>query len=231
MAYFPFFIELSQAQGLVVGGGRVALRKIEKLLPYGPLLTAAAPQFHEELEELERSLRNEALRKKENHENGSAQLVLCRRPFTPEDLAGKEFVIAAAGDREVNHRVARLCRERRIPVNVVDDREASSFLFPSLIKKGSLSVGISTGGSSPSAAIYLKERFSQAVPENLPQILNFLAEQRVRAQQSIVQGERRERLMKELFCACMERGGPLTQEEAQAWIEKAGEEKRWEKEA
>ena len=214
MAYFPIMVDLCGKRVLIVGGGETAARKAAQLQDFGAEITVVA-------KELKAAFPKEAS--------------IIVRSFQSSDIEDNDsdifLVIAATDDREVNQEVSGLSKKYRIPVNVVDDREASSFLFPSLIKKGSLSVGISTGGSSPSAAIYLKERFSQAVPENLPQILDFLAEQRVRAQQSIVQGERRERLMKELFCACMERGGPMTQEEARAWIEKAGEEKRWEKEA
>ena len=201
MAYFPFFVELAGASGLVAGGGKVALRKVEKLLPYGPRLTAIAPRIDEKILAM-------------------PGVVCLRRAFEPADLEGKDFAVAAAGDREVNHRIARLCRERKIPVNVVDDKEASSFLFPSLIKRGELSVGISTGGSSPSAAIYLKERFAEAVPKNLPEILDFLAGERANIRQAVSCGGRREALMKELFWACMEQGGPLTREEVRRRMEK-----------
>ena len=201
MAYFPFFVELAGASGLVAGGGKVALRKIKKLLPYGPRLTVIAPRIDEKILAM-------------------PGVVCLRRAFEPADLEGKDFAVAAAGDREVNHRISRLCRERKIPVNVVDDKEASSFLFPSLIKRGELSVGISTGGSSPSAAIYLKERFAEAVPENLPEILDFLAGERANIRQAVSCGGRREALMKELFWACMEQGGPLTREEVRRRMEK-----------
>ena len=201
MAYFPFFVELAGASGLVAGGGKVALRKVEKLLPYGPHLTVIAPRIDEKILAM-------------------PGVVCLRRAFEPADLEGKDFAVAAAGDREVNHRISRLCRERKIPVNVVDDKEASSFLFPSLIKRGELSVGISTGGSSPSAAIYLKERFAEAVPKNLPEILDFLAGERANIRQAVSCGGRREALMKELFWACMEQGGPLTREEVRRRMEK-----------
>lgn len=201
MAYFPFFVELAGASGLVAGGGKVALRKVEKLLPYGPRLTVIAPRIDEKILAM-------------------PGVVCLRRAFEPADLEGKDFAVAAAGDREVNHWISRLCRERKIPVNVVDDKEASSFLFPSLIKRGELSVGISTGGSSPSAAIYLKERFAEAVPENLPEILDFLAGERANIRQAVSCGGRREALMKELFWACMEQGGPLTREEVRRRMEK-----------
>ncbi len=201
MAYFPFFVELEGASGLVAGGGKVALRKVEKLLPYGPHLTVIAPRIDEKIW-------------------GMPRVVCLQRAFEPGDLEGKDFAVAAAGDREVNHRISRLCRERKIPVNVVDDKDASSFLFPSLIKRGELSVGISTGGSSPSAAIYLKERFAEAVPENLPEILDFLAGERANIRMEVSRGERREALMKELFWACMERGGPLNRGEVRRRMEK-----------
>ena len=101
MAYFPLFIDLNQKQGLVVGGGAVAARKIRTLLPYGPHLTVCAPSVLPELEAL-------------------PGLTLRREPFSPALLEGAFFVIAATDDRELNSRIARLCRERNIPVNVAD---------------------------------------------------------------------------------------------------------------
>ena len=155
MAYFPFFVDLSGSRGLIVGGGAVALRKVQKLLPYGPELTVVAPELRREFEELE-------------------GLELARRPFDEGDLEGRAFVVAATGDRQVNHRVAELCKARRIPVNVADSREDSSFLFPALLRRGALSVGVSAGGASPAAAAWARDRFAQAVPERLEDILQFL---------------------------------------------------------
>ena len=96
MAWFPFFIQLEGARGLLVGGGRVACRKAEKLLPFGARLTVVAPEICAELA-------------------GMAGLTLCRRPFADSDLdPAPDFVIAAAGDRALNRRVAALCKARRI---------------------------------------------------------------------------------------------------------------------
>ena len=153
MSYFPFFMEMEGRPGLIVGGGVVACRKVEKLLPYGPRLTVVAPEIAPEIAAV----------------NG---LTLLRRPFRPEDLEGMVFVISAAPP--VNRQVAELCHERHLPVNVVDDRELCSFLFPALVKRGSLSVGISTGGASPTAAIYLKEQIAALLPENFEELLAFL---------------------------------------------------------
>ena len=153
MSYFPFFMEMEGRPGLIVGGGTVACRKVEKLLPYGPRLTVVAPEIAPEIAAVK-------------------GLTLLRRPFRPEDLEGMAFVISAAPP--VNRQVAELCRERHLPVNVVDDRELCSFLFPALVKRGSLSVGISTGGASPTAAIYLKEQIAALLPENFEELLAFL---------------------------------------------------------
>lgn len=204
MAYFPFFIDIADSDGLVVGGGTVALRKVEKLLPYAPRLTLIAPEIRPELEQI-------------------PGLTILRRAAQPQDLEGRAFVIAAAGDRTVNAELSRLCRERNIPVNVVDNKQESSFLFPCLIKRGSLSVGISTGGDSPSAAIYWKERFGALIPDEMEEILDYLARARLTIKETVPQLKQREAILKALFAACMEQGRPLTQAEQTELIQKLEE--------
>ena len=159
MSYFPFFMDLEGQEGLVIGGGSVALRKVEKLRPYGAKLTVIAPKILPKLKETE-------------------EISCMEISFTPTALEGKMFVIAASDDPEVNREAALLCRERGILVNVVDDKEECSFLFPALVKRGELSVGISTGGASPSAAVYVKERINELLPENFGEIVEELAELR-----------------------------------------------------
>lgn len=197
MAYFPFFIDLTGKKGLIAGGGTVALRKVEKLLPYGPDLTVTAPQIHPELSSI-------------------PGLTLCMHPFCPEDLEGVFFVIAATDDRTLNHSIAALCRERSIPVNVVDDKEACTFLFPALVQKGALSVGISTGGASPTAAIWLKEQISDLLPHNLDAILAWLEEQRPVLKARFLDETERSHQFARLFAAAMEAGRPLNGQEQEA---------------
>ena len=200
MAYFPFFAELSGRTGLIIGGGAVARRKIEHILPYGPQLTVVAPELDPALREL-------------------SGLRLIERPFRPEDLDGVDFVLAAAGSREVNRQAAELCHDRRIPVNVMDDQSLCTFIIPSLVKKGSLSVGISTGGSSPTAAIYLKKKFQELVPDRFDEMLDYLCRQREAVKASIPGEARRKKLQQALFAACMERERPLTEEETRQLYE------------
>lgn len=202
MGYFPFFIDLEQREGLIVGGGRVALGKARRLLPYGPRLTVAAPQLLPDFYDL-------------------AGVALLERPFAPELLEGKFFVITATGGVSLDRHISRLCRERNIPVNVVDDREACTFLFPSLVKRGSLSIGVSTGGASPSMAAWLRGEIEGLLPERTEEILDFLQDQRPMVKEAIADEQRRAELFQTLFSACLEAGGPISQPEAEVMLEAA----------
>ena len=124
MPYFPMFVDLTGQPCLIVGGGAVAARKAEKLRPYSPDLRAIASEFV----------------------SGFEGCTLLRRPYIPGDEDGMALVIAATDDPDLNHTISAACREKRIPVNVVDDKEYCTFLFPCLVQEGELSVGISTGG-------------------------------------------------------------------------------------
>lgn len=160
MGWFPFFIQLEGARGLLVGGGRVALRKAEKLLPFGAQLTVVAPCICPPLAAL-------------------PGLTLCRRAFADSDLSpAPDFVIAATGDRALDRRIAALCRARRILVNVVDDPAACGFYFPALVQRGRLCIGISTGGASPTAAAWLRQKIEALLPPGFDGILDRLAARR-----------------------------------------------------
>lgn len=190
MAYFPFFVDLSGRNGLIVGGGAVALRKARGLLPYGPRLRVAAPEISPGFQELQ-------------------GVELMRRPFERADLEGRAFAVAATDDRALNHLVAELCGGMRIPVNVADSREDSTFLFPALLRRGELSVGVCASGAAPAAAACIRDRFAQALPERMEEILAFLE----RARHTMPRGEARRRLLAALAAECVEAGRPLTDEE------------------
>ena len=96
------------------------------------------------------------------------------RPFVPEDIEGCAFVIAATDDRELNHRISALCQEKGILVNVVDDKDYCGFLFPSLVKEGKLTAGISTAGASPQIAAELRSRMARELPNQMEEILDYL---------------------------------------------------------
>ena len=188
MALFPMFIEMSGKNVLVVGGGSVALRKCEKLLPYGAELTAVSGRFQPQFISLQ-------------------GVALLFRPFRDEDIAGRDIVIAATDDRALNAHIAGLCREAGIPFNCVDEPENCTFIFPALTLRGRLSAGFCTGGASPTAAAYFREQFEESLPDGLDEILDFMAGIRPRVIAAVPDQRRRSRIFALLFAACIEAGG------------------------
>ena len=198
--YFPMFVPLEGRRGLVVGGGAVALRKLEKLAPYGASIRVIAPKILPEIEAM-------------------PDVEPVRRALKPSDLeADWAFVIAATDDSRTNHLIAEQCSQRRIPVNVVDDPAHCSFLFPALVQRGPLSVGVCTGGASPTAAIWFKEQIEVMVPERLEDILTWLHAQRPAIKARIPEEQLRAAALHRLFAACMEKGAPLEDEETEGLL-------------
>ena len=196
MAYFPFFVNLKGKIGLIVGGGKIALHKIEKLILYEPVLEVCAPEILPEITEI-------------------SGLVLKREPFREEHLNGKNFVIAATDDRELNREISLLCQDRGMPVNAVDDRNYCTFLFPSLVQKGSMTIGICTSGASPTAAQWTRKQIENMIPERFDRILDYLEQQRETVKRIIPDENMRSAVYRKLFAACIEKGAPLNPEEAQ----------------
>lgn len=204
MGYFPFFIDIQDKEGLIVGGGRIAAHKIEKLRPFGARLTVISPEIRRELAE-------------------DTSLICLKREFTDSDIRGKHFVIAASDNRELNARIGRICREAGILVNVADDRENCGFLFPALVKEGRLTVGISTGGASPQVAAAVRSRTAQELPGQMESILDYLESIRELAKQQIRDGESRSAFLKETAAYCMESNRPLSPEETMERMESYAE--------
>src|SRR6202000_681929 len=96
------------------------------------------------------------------------------REFVPEDLDGVRLVIVATHRRAVNRWIAALSEARGVPVNVVDDREASRFIVPALIDRDPVLVAISTGGTSPVLARRLRERLEALIPKRFGELALWL---------------------------------------------------------
>lgn len=204
MSYFPFFMEIKGKKCLVAGGGMVALRKIEKLLPFGVEITVVSPAFCAEIEGMEGIRR------------------VCRE-FEPADVEGMLFVIGATDDEGVNGEISELCQGKNIPVNIVDDPEKCTFFFPALVKKGEFVAGFSTGGGSPLAAQYIRRKVEEAVPEGFDRVVELMAELRPKIKNEIPDSKKREHIFKEMFALALEKEGNLTEEEINEIIRREGD--------
>ena len=204
MSYFPFFVEIRDEKCLVVGGGIVALRKIEKLLPFGVDITVVSPAFCAEIEKME------DIRK-------------VQRPFDKKDIEGMFFVIGATDDENVNAEISALCKEKNIPVNIVDDPAKCTFFFPALVKRGEFVAGFSTGGGSPLAAQYIRKKVEDAVPEGFDRVVEVLSAVREQVKAEVPDIKIREKIFKEIFALALEKEGKITEEEINEIIRKEGE--------
>ena len=143
---------------LVVGGGEVALRKVLLLARSGAAITLVAPQVHPELQE----------------RAAAGKMQLAVREFVPDDLNGARLVIVATSRRAVNRWIASLSEARNIPVNVVDDREASRFIVPAIVDRDPVLVAISTAGTSPVLARRLREQLEAVIPKKIGELAVWL---------------------------------------------------------
>jgi uroporphyrin-III C-methyltransferase/precorrin-2 dehydrogenase/sirohydrochlorin ferrochelatase len=158
MQYFPAFFDLTAQKVLIVGGGEVALRKLALLTRSGAKVTVVAPQMLPEFSE----------------QAAAGKITAVSREFVPGDLDGARLVIVATARRAVNRWIAALSEARGIPVNVVDDREASRFIVPALIDRDPVLVAISTGGASPVLARRLRERLEALIPKRFGELALWL---------------------------------------------------------
>lgn len=147
MGYFPFFVDVENQNCLVVGGGVVALRKIEKLLPFNPNITVVSPKVHKEILSIE-------------------NINIIERKFDFNDLKEKSFVITATDDKVLNKEIYNSCKENNIPVNTVDDKDNCSFIFPALARNNGVTVAISTSGKSPLYAKCLRKKIENLIQDS-----------------------------------------------------------------
>src|SRR5215472_9807766 len=182
MDYLPVFLRLAGVAAVVVGGGRVAARKVEWLLQAGARVTVIAPQLAPAL--AQRVARGE--------------LTHLARPFAPDQLPGAAAIIAASDERAVNELVSRTARERRIPVNVVDSPELSSFIFPAIIDRSPIVVAVSSAGASPMLARRVRAQIEALLPARLGALARFLGARRAAVRRAVAP-EARQRFWERLI--------------------------------
>ena len=178
----PVFFKMEGRACLVVGGGKIALEKLRVLLECG---TAARVVARETLPEIKQLA-------------AESRIQLQIRNYEPADLDGVALVIAATNDPELNHRVHREAVLAGKLVNVVDDPEYCDFYFGSIVRRGALTVGISTAGESPAFAQQLKQEIDEALPADIGVWLEKLGELRRHINRAVEPGPERILLLREL---------------------------------
>ncbi|WP_457605805.1 precorrin-2 dehydrogenase/sirohydrochlorin ferrochelatase family protein [Nitratifractor sp.] len=155
MSYFSAFLQLEGKRVLLVGGGAIALEKLEKLLDFTKEITIVAREVRPELERLARE----------------HCLTLLVRPYRAGEVLDYEIVIVATDTVDLHRQIFEETRSSRVLVNSVDDTRYCDFIFPSYVKEGALTVAFSTSGASPAFAKHIRRWFQGILPEGVDDFL------------------------------------------------------------
>jgi siroheme synthase-like protein len=162
MSYFPIYLDMSRRRCLVIGGGAVAERKIAALLETGAEVTVLAPDVTDVVAGLSKQ---NAIR-------------FTARCYEAGDLDGFELAFVATDDPQVNAAVYREGRSRGVWVNSADDPARCDFILPSVLRRGDLTVAVSTGGTSPALARTVREELELYFTQEYESLAKLAAEVR-----------------------------------------------------
>lgn len=179
---FPVFLNLEGRPCLVVGGGLVALRKIEGLLECGAKVSVVSPAADDRVCQL-------AERGAVFWRQGTVEI---------HDIEDVFMVFIATDNQEVNQRVVDWCRERRVLVNAVDDPPNCDFYVPAVVRQGSLQMAISTEGKSPLFARRLREIMQEQIGPEYGEFVDMLGDLRERIKETIPNIDERKAIFERL---------------------------------
>lgn len=174
--YYPVFMDLENKSVLVVGGGKVAQRKVETLIAHSAKVRIVAPQLMPELLALVQA--GKCLWEEREYEDG--------------DIRDAVLIFSCTEKEEVNAQVALAAKTGQRPVNVVDDPDKCSFIVPSILERGDLTIAVSTAGSSPLVARQVRTEIGEVYGEEMAEYLALLKKWRAEIKQSLPPGKRRE---------------------------------------
>jgi siroheme synthase-like protein len=163
----PIGVSLKERPCMVVGGGLVALRKVESLLEYDTAITVVAPEAHEKLE----------------YHAKRGQIALERREYQSPEASRYGLVISATDDAALNQRVYEDASEAGALVNVVDDPPHCDFIFPAVLRRDCLTAAISTDGKAPFVSGHLRLVLDNVFPEHWGRLMRLAASFRNRVRE------------------------------------------------
>ncbi|MGZ0084451.1 precorrin-2 dehydrogenase/sirohydrochlorin ferrochelatase family protein [Caldibacillus thermoamylovorans] len=192
---YPVILQVRGRRAVVVGGGKVAARKIRGLLAAGADVVMIAPKAEPELQAL-----------------AAAGMIGWRvKTFAPHDLDGAFLVIAATNDREVNEAVARATAPGQL-LNIVDAPERCDFHVPAVVRRGPLTIAVSTEGASPVVARRIRRELEERYGEEYGPYLEFLQRARAIVLREVADAEGRKRLFRALAADSFRQNGRWDEE-------------------
>jgi len=176
--FYPVFLNLKGKRVVVVGGGEVAQRKVESLLETGAIIVVISREISERLS----SLAN------------ATQIEVKKRSYEAGDCNGAVLVLSATDDSEVSRAVWAEATSAGIMINTADQPALCDFIMPALVRRGDLTIAISTGGTSPALAARLRENVSGVIGPEYEQLMEMLAKARPEIRRRVLQERDRKAL-------------------------------------
>jgi siroheme synthase-like protein len=162
--YMPISLDMKNRSCLVVGGGNVALRKVETLMDYDAKITVIAPDVHDKLA----------------FHADAGRIELVKREYHSPEAAAFGLVISAGDDNELNRRVYDDARGSGALVNVVDDPPHCDFIFPAVLRRDCLTTAISTDGKAPFMSGHLRLVLENVFPDHWARLMRLATEFRIK---------------------------------------------------
>jgi precorrin-2 dehydrogenase/sirohydrochlorin ferrochelatase len=181
MDLYPINLNIKEKKILIVGAGKVAFRKFERLLAAGAAIKVVSPNFNDQF-----SL---YLNKK------SEQYELIKRKFKTKDLNSSFLVFAATDNSELNHKIALLAKEKNILINIVDNAEFSDFTLPAVINRGDLLLTVASGCNLPALSKKIRKELESEFGLEYQLLLEVMSKKRAYIISNIENNE----LRKEIF--------------------------------
>jgi precorrin-2 dehydrogenase/sirohydrochlorin ferrochelatase len=202
--YYPVFLNLKGKKAVIVGGGRIADRKTQTLLKTGARVTIISPSLTWDLQKLE----------------DKKKVVHIKRPYKKGDIRDAFLVVAATSSVRTNSKVAR---DAPSLINVVDTPSEGNFIAPSIVRRGPLTIAISTEGASPALSKAVRKELEKLYGREFALYLEFVESVREKAMKKIPDNKKREKFLKSLaskkiFNTLRKEGFPAVSKKIQALL-------------
>jgi len=179
MAKYPIFLELGSRRTVVIGGGAVALRKVQALLNAGARVIVVAERIDDMMTALCQGTDAELIKSK----------------YSKNYLAGALLAIAATNNHQLNKQIYKDCQELEVLCNVVDVPELCDFFVPAVVKRGDLQIAIGTEGQCPAYAGHTRKKLEAIFTEQHGQFLAELEKLRKKIIQNVTDPADRKSLL------------------------------------
>jgi len=174
---YPIFVNLKGVHITIVGGGRIACRKIENILDQGALIKVVAPNIINQIKTLAESDEN---------------ITLIEEKFQTDHLNDSSLVFLTSDDEIINKEVNDFCVQKGILVNNCMDSSKSTFRNGAVIRRGELEIAIASGGKRPGISKWIKDMILDRLPEQLDEVIIMYDQVREQAKEKFNNSKDRE---------------------------------------